>query len=50
MSGDAPFHGFEAGYIEPWLFGLLTRGKPEILPTGRNFCLLDPFKIPTKAA
>jgi len=46
----ALFHGFDAGYIEPGPSGLITRGKPEILPTGRNFYSLDPFKIPTKAA
>ena len=44
------FHGFDAGYIEPGPSGLITRGKPEILPTGRNFYSLDPFKIPTRAA
>mgnify|MGYP001209082905 CR=1 FL=1 len=43
-------HGFDAGYIEPGPSGLITRGKPEILPTGRNFYSLDPFKIPTRAA
>ncbi|MBA5942094.1 MAG: cobaltochelatase subunit CobN [Methanophagales archaeon] len=43
-------HGFDAGYIEPGPSGLITRGNPEILPTGRNFYSLDPFKIPTKAA
>ncbi|MBE0517544.1 MAG: cobaltochelatase subunit CobN, partial [Methanophagales archaeon] len=44
------FHGFDVGYIEPGPSGLITRGKPEILPTGRNFYSLDPSKIPTKAA
>lgn len=43
-------HGFDGGYIEPGPSGLITGGKPEILPTGRNFYSLDPFKIPTKAA
>lgn len=43
-------HGFDAGYIEPGPSGLITRGNPAILPTGRNFYSLDPFKIPTKAA
>ncbi len=43
-------HGFEAGFIEPGPSGLITRGSPEILPTGRNFYSLDPFKVPTKAA
>ncbi|CAD6493200.1 MAG: CobN/Magnesium Chelatase [Candidatus Argoarchaeum ethanivorans] len=43
-------HGFDAGYIEPGPSGLITRGKPEVMPTGRNFYSLDPFKVPTKAA
>lgn len=43
-------HGFEAGYIEPGPSGLITRGNREILPTGRNFYSLDPFKIPTRGA
>ena len=43
-------HGFDAGYIEPGPSGLITRGKLDILPTGRNFYSLDPFKIPTKGA
>ncbi|CAD6491550.1 MAG: CobN/Magnesium Chelatase [Candidatus Argoarchaeum ethanivorans] len=43
-------HGFDAGYIEPGPSGLITQGKPEVMPTGRNFYSLDPFKVPTKAA
>jgi cobaltochelatase CobN len=43
-------HGFDAGFIEPGPSGLITRGRPEIMPTGRNFYSLDPFKVPTKAA
>ncbi len=43
-------HGFDAGYIEPGPSGLITRGKHDILPTGRNFYSLDPFKVPTKSA
>lgn len=46
----ALLHGFDAGYIEPGPSGLITRGKPEIMPTGRNFYSLDPYKVPTKAA
>ncbi|HJH31514.1 MAG TPA: cobaltochelatase subunit CobN [Methanosarcinaceae archaeon] len=46
----ALFHGFDAGYIEPGPSGLITRGKPEVMPTGRNFYSLDPYKVPTKAA
>jgi len=46
----ALLHGFDAGYIEPGPSGLITRGKPEVMPTGRNFYSLDPYKMPTKAA
>ncbi|MFU8652814.1 cobaltochelatase subunit CobN [Methanotorris formicicus] len=37
-------------YIEPGSSGLITRGGDDILPTGRNFYSLDPYKVPTKAA
>ncbi|HUJ69373.1 MAG TPA: cobaltochelatase subunit CobN, partial [Syntrophorhabdales bacterium] len=42
--------GFNASYIAPGPSGLITRGRPDILPTGRNFYSLDPQTIPTKAA
>jgi cobaltochelatase CobN len=44
------FKGFNAGYIPPGPSGLMTRGKPDILPTGRNFYSLDPLKLPSPAA
>jgi cobaltochelatase CobN len=37
-------------YIEPGPSGLISRGKTDILPTGRNFYSLDPFSVPTEAA
>jgi cobaltochelatase CobN len=43
-------NGFDGGYIEPGPSGLITRGRPDILPTGRNFFSLDPNRIPTPAA
>jgi len=43
-------HGMEGGFIEPGPSGLITRGKPEVLPTGRNFYSLDPATVPSKAA
>jgi len=43
-------NGFEGGYIEPGPSGLITRGRPDILPTGRNFFSLDPNRIPTPSA
>jgi len=42
--------GFDGGYIEPGPSGLITRGKPEVLPTGRNFYSLDPSRVPTEGA
>ncbi len=47
---DSLLHGFEGGYIPPGPSGLITRGRDDILPTGRNFYSLDPHRIPTKAA
>jgi len=46
----ALFNGFDGGYIEPGPSGLITRGHPEILPTGRNFYSMDPLKIPSRSA
>lgn len=46
----ALFQGKSAGFIEPGPSGLITRGRPDVLPTGRNFYSLDPKKIPTQAA
>ena len=42
--------GFNGAYIAPGPSGLITRGRPDILPTGRNFYSLDPQTIPTRAA
>ncbi len=43
-------HGFDGGYIPAGPSGLITRGRDDILPTGRNFFSIDPHRIPTKAA
>jgi len=43
-------HGIEGGYLKPGASGAMTRGKFEILPTGRNFFAIDPRTLPTKAA
>jgi len=37
-------------YVEPGPSGAITRGRFEILPTGRNFYAVDPRALPTKAA
>lgn len=43
-------NGLNGGFIEPGPSGLITRGRSDILPTGRNFYSLDPLRIPTLAA
>ena len=40
----------DGGYVEPGPSGLVTRGRPEILPSGRNFYSVDPRLIPSEAA
>ncbi|MCK9564441.1 MAG: cobaltochelatase subunit CobN [Methanothrix sp.] len=47
---DALLHGFEGRFISPGPSGLITGGKVEVLPTGRNFFSLDPATVPSKAA
>ncbi len=37
-------------YIEPGVSGSLTRGRYDVLPSGRNFYAVDPFKIPSHSA
>ncbi len=43
-------HGLEGHFVEPGPSGALSRGKFEILPTGRNFYAVDPRGLPTPAA
>ncbi len=47
---DSLLRGFSGEYILPGPSGLITRGRDDILPTGRNFYSLDPNKVPTKSA
>ncbi|MCK9275008.1 MAG: cobaltochelatase subunit CobN [Syntrophales bacterium] len=42
--------GMDAHYIQPGASGLITRGKIDVLPTGRNFYSVDTRAIPTRAA
>ncbi|WP_400226354.1 cobaltochelatase subunit CobN [Methanomethylophilus alvi] len=43
-------NGFAGGYTEAGPSGDLTRGRAEVLPTGRNFYSLDTRTLPTEAA
>ena len=47
---EALLNGFSGGFVPPGPSGLITRGRPDILPTGRNFYSLDPTRLPTKSA
>ncbi|MDH7576535.1 MAG: cobaltochelatase subunit CobN [Bacillota bacterium] len=42
--------GFAGRYIPAGPSGLITRGRDDVLPTGRNFYSLDPHRVPTRAA
>ncbi|MEW6171521.1 MAG: cobaltochelatase subunit CobN [Bacillota bacterium] len=44
------FDGFSGRYLPAGPSGLITRGRDDVLPTGRNFYSLDPHRVPTKAA
>ena len=47
---EALLSGFDGKYIPAGPSGLITRGREDVLPTGRNFYSLDPHRVPTKAA
>jgi len=42
--------GLEGRYVESGASGAPTRGRPEVLPTGRNFYSVDIRAIPTETA
>lgn len=47
---EAVLHALDGKYTPPGPSGLITRGRPDILPTGRNFYSLDPNRIPSTSA
>ncbi|MDP2844470.1 MAG: cobaltochelatase subunit CobN, partial [Candidatus Methanoperedens sp.] len=47
---EALLSGFDGNYIPAGPSGLITRGRDDVLPTGRNFYSLDPHRVPTRAA
>lgn len=40
----------DAEYVLPGPSGVVTRGRDDVIPTGRNFYTMDPDTVPTKAA
>ncbi len=47
---DGFVKGISGKFVEPGYSGSLTRGKIEVLPTGRNFFAVDPTSLPTPSA
>ncbi|EWY40277.1 cobaltochelatase [Skermanella stibiiresistens SB22] len=47
---DGLLRGLDGRFVEPGPSGAPTRGRPEVLPTGRNFYSVDTRAVPTPAA
>jgi len=47
---DGLLGGLAGRFVEPGPSGAPTRGRPEVLPTGRNFYSVDTRTVPTPAA
>ncbi len=47
---ESLLNGMAGGYIPPGPSGLVTRGRDDVLPSGRNFYSLDPNRVPTTSA
>ncbi|MBW4641499.1 MAG: cobaltochelatase subunit CobN [Goleter apudmare HA4340-LM2] len=43
-------HGLDGGYVPSGASGAPTRGRPEVLPTGKNFYSVDIRALPTEIA
>ncbi len=43
-------NGLNGGFIEPGPSGYITRGRYDIMPTGRNFYSIDPYSVPSRTA
>lgn len=47
---DAMVRGLDGRFIQPGPAGAPSRGRSDVLPTGRNMCCADPRAIPTPTA
>jgi cobaltochelatase CobN len=47
---DSLLNGFAGGYIPSGPSGVISRGREDIMPTGRNFYSMDPYRVPSKAS
>ena len=47
---DALLRGLDGRFVRPGPSGAPTRGRPDVLPTGRNFFAVDVRAVPTPSA
>jgi cobaltochelatase CobN len=47
---DALLRGLDGRFVKPGSSGAPTRGRPDVLPTGRNFFAVDVRAVPTPSA
>jgi cobaltochelatase CobN len=47
---EALLHGLDGRFVKPGPSGAPTRGRPDVLPTGRNFFAVDTRAVPTPSA
>jgi len=47
---SAFLRGLDGRFIQPGPSGAPTRGRPDVLPTGRNFFAVDVRAVPTPSA
>jgi cobaltochelatase CobN len=47
---NALLHGLDGRFVKPGSSGAPTRGRPDVLPTGRNFFAVDVRAVPTPSA
>jgi len=45
---ESLFNGYSGGYTPAGPSGLISRGREDVMPTGRNFYSMDPYRSPTK--
>jgi len=56
LGRDAPgeigaiLHALDGGFVEPGPSGAPSRGRLDVLPTGRNLFTIDPRAVPTRTA
>ena len=43
-------NAFAGGYVPPGPSGVITRGRADVLPSGRNFYTMDPYRVPTTSS